>query len=58
MERTIESRVIRDINGFYRTQVRFLPLESWENDDGWRTTYISEIKPEGCVVVLDEKEGK
>ena len=56
MERTIEHRIIRDVNGFYRKQVRFLPLESWENDDGWRTTYISEIKPEGCVV-FDEKEG-
>ena len=58
MERTIERRVIRDVNGFYKKQIRFLPLESWESDDGWRTTYISEIKPECCVVVLDEKEGE
>lgn len=57
MERIIEHRTIRDVNGFYRNQTRFLPLDSWECDDGWRTTYISEIKPEGCVV-LDEKEGE
>lgn len=59
MERTIERRVIRDVNGFYRSQVRFLPLESWECGDGWRTTYISNIPPKDGVLVLDEwKENK
>ena len=57
MERSIEYRTIRDVNGFYREQIRFLPLDPWECDDGWRTTYISSILPEGAVVVLDEKEG-
>ena len=56
MERTIEKRVIRDVNGFYRSQVRF-PLDSWENGDGWMTTYISSIPPKDGVV-FDEKEGE
>lgn len=58
MEHTIERRVIRDVNGFYRSQVRILPLESWESGDGWRTTYITNIPPKDCVVVFDEKEGE
>lgn len=40
---TIEKRIIKDINNFYRVQIRFLPLEDWELNDGWRTVYISEI---------------
>ena len=58
MERTIEKRVIRDVNGFYRSQIRFLPLDSWENGDGWSTTCISSIPPKDCVVVFNEKEGE
>ena len=40
---TIEKRIIKDINNFYCVQIRFLPLEDWEPNDGWRTVYISEI---------------
>ena len=57
MERTIEKRVIKDVNGFYRSQIRFLPLDSWENGDGWMTTCISSIPPKDGVV-FDEKEGE
>lgn len=46
MEKTIEKRVIRDANGFWNEQIRFLPLEDWEQNDGWRTTYISSCPPE------------
>lgn len=43
MTKKRESRVIKDANGFYRLQVRFLPLEDWEKyNDGWRTCAISE----------------
>lgn len=44
---TMEKRVIRDENGFWREQIRFLPLEDWNRaNDGWRTTYISSCEPE------------
>lgn len=46
MTKTIEKRVIRDENGFWCEQIRFLPLEDWEPNDGWRTTYISSCPPE------------
>lgn len=41
----METRVIRDENGFFREQIRFLPLENWESGDGWRTTHISSCPP-------------
>lgn len=41
--KTIEERIIKDANNFYCVQIRFLPLESWEQDDGWRTIYITQI---------------
>ena len=37
----MEVRITKDCNGFYRREVRFLPVESWEPNDGWRTDYIS-----------------
>lgn len=38
----VEIRIILDDNGFTLEQIRFLPVESWEANDGWRTTrYIS-----------------
>jgi hypothetical protein len=43
--RQIERRVIRDDNGFYREQMRFLPAREGEPNDGWRTTKISSIQP-------------
>ena len=44
MEKTIEHRVIRDVNGFYCEQVRFVPLEDWDTaNDGWRTVKVSSI---------------
>lgn len=43
---TMETRVIRDENGFWEEQIRFMPVEDWEPNDGWRTTYISNRPPE------------
>lgn len=39
----MEARITKDCNGFYHRQTRILPVEPWEPDDGWRTTYISQI---------------
>lgn len=36
----MEKRVIVDCNGFKVEQIRFLPVEDWEQNDGWRTTKI------------------
>lgn len=41
-EYTMETRTVVDGNGFTVEQIRFLPVEDWEPNDGWRTTrYIS-----------------
>ena len=42
MEKTIETRIIVDENGFKKEQIRFLPVEAWEPNDGWRTVKILE----------------
>ena len=39
----MEKRIYKDANGFYKVQIRFLPVESWEPNDGWRTTFITSI---------------
>lgn len=38
----MEKRIIRDCNGFYNVQIRFLPVQDWEMNDGWRTTYVTQ----------------
>lgn len=44
MDKTIERRVVRDENGFYCEQVRFLPLEDWDTaNNGWRTVKVSSV---------------
>lgn len=40
---SMEARITKDGNGFYHRQMRFLPVEPWEPDEGWMTTYISQI---------------
>lgn len=40
MEYTVESRIITDENGFTKEQIRILPVEDWEPNDGWRTIRI------------------
>ena len=39
-----EKRMYRDVNGLYRVQVRQLPLNEWEPNDGWRTVFIAGIE--------------
>ena len=39
-----ETRVVKDCNGFYRAQIRFLPVEDWEPNEGWRTCFVSSIE--------------
>jgi hypothetical protein len=53
----MEKRISRDENGFYRVQIRFLPVEDWEPNDGWRTTFITQI-PEHARARLGEEPGK
>ena len=36
----MEERIIIDENGFEKEQIRFLPVEEWEQDDGWKTIRI------------------
>lgn len=40
---TIEERIYCDSNGFYNSQLRFLPIEPWDAvaNEGWRTFYTS-----------------
>lgn len=39
----MEQRIFRDGNNFYRVQIRFLPVNEWEQNDGWMTTYITQV---------------
>lgn len=41
-EKKMETRIITDVNGFKKEQIRFLPVEPWEPNDGWRTRKILE----------------
>ena len=50
MEKKIERRVIRDQSGFYCEQIRTLPLEPWEQNDGWRTCYITQTPPKSNIL--------
>ena len=36
----MEKRIVVDANGFKVEQIRFLPVEDWDQNDGWRTTKI------------------
>lgn len=31
-----EERIFRNASGFYTGQIRFLPVDPWEPDNGWR----------------------
>lgn len=43
-DKKMETRVVKDVNGFWRAEMRFLPVEEWEQNDGWRGCYISSSK--------------
>lgn len=38
-----EKRIMRDANGFYQVQIRHLPVETWQPNEGWGTVYITSI---------------
>ena len=38
-----EKRIRRDDNGFYRVQIRQLPVEDWQPLEGWGTVFITSI---------------
>ena len=39
-----EKRITRDANGFYNVQIRILPVEDWQSNDGWGTVFITGIE--------------
>lgn len=51
----LEERIIKDDNGFYNVQVRILPVEDWQQNDGWGTVYITGIY-EHAVEKLSRKD--
>ena len=38
-----EKRIKRDANGFYNVQIRHLPVEDWQPNEGWGTVFITSI---------------
>ena len=38
-----EKRIMRDSNGFYLVQIRCIPVEDWQPNEGWSTVYITGI---------------
>ena len=38
-----EKRIKRDANGFYNVQIRHLPVEDWQQNEGWGTVFITSI---------------
>lgn len=43
MDRTMEKRIYKDVNGSYNVQTRFVPALWFECNDGWGTCYITSI---------------
>mgnify|MGYP007070105710 CR=1 FL=1 len=38
-----EKRIKKDANGFYNVQIRMLPAEDWQQNEGWGTVFITSI---------------
>ena len=38
-----EKRIRKDANGFYQVQIRMLPVEDWQPNEGWGTVFITSI---------------
>ena len=38
-----EKRIRRDANGFYNVQIRILPVQDWQPNEGWGTVFITSI---------------
>lgn len=52
-----EKRIRKDVNGFYNVQIRILPVEDWQPNDGWGTVFITRIY-EHALERLGEEPGK
>lgn len=52
-----EKRIKKDANGFYNVQVRHLPVEDWQQMDGWGTVFVTSIY-ENAKDRLDKEPGK
>ena len=54
---TFEKRVRKDANGSYDVQIRILPVEDWQPNEGWRTVYATSIY-EHAMERLSKEPGK
>ena len=52
-----EKRIKRDSNGFYNVQVRILPVEDWQPNEGWGTVFVTSIY-ENAAARLTTEPGK
>ena len=44
IDRIKQHRLWVDKNKNYHIQIRYVPVYSWEPDDGWRTIYMTDNK--------------
>ena len=51
-----EKRIRRDANGFYNVQIRILPIEDWQPNEGWGTVFITSIY-ENAKARLEKEPG-
>ena len=52
-----EKRIMKDDNGFYNVQIRILPVEDWQPNDGWGTVFITSVY-ERAKAKLETEPGK
>ena len=52
-----EKRIRRDDNGFYNVQIRLLPVEEWQPNEGWGTVFITSIY-ENARARFDSEPGR
>ena len=52
-----EKRIRKDANGFYQVQIRMLPAEDWQPNEGWGTVFITSIY-ENAKARLETEPGR
>ena len=52
-----EKRIRKDANGFYQVQIRILPVEDWQPNEGWGTVFITSIY-ENAKARLETEPGR
>lgn len=50
-----EKRIWRDSNGLYHIQIRFVPIYEWEDNDGWRSIYITDSEKNATEKLYGEQ---